>query len=203
MNDDFILGLQHDWQAQEHDTAAILRRLRWNRWTPHIVLAVEMLGCAGALLVGLWFAWLAAHSEQHQVLFALSSGVILLTVPALAVFGVLARRAGLAWDAETPESLLRFGIRRAESSLRVIRLGRLHVAIVAAFVVTLWAAEVLSFIHVTEFLIFYTAVCFALSLVAWLWMTWREKRARGERAACARLLAALQSADHASDPDQA
>src|SRR5687768_18512230 len=101
MDDDFIRDLRETWQLQDHDAATVLRRLRCNRWTPHVVLAAEMLGCAFAFLTGIWFAWIAAHTEQHRLLFALSAGVMLVTVPALTVASVLARRASLAWDDET------------------------------------------------------------------------------------------------------
>lgn len=199
MDDDFIRTLQADWQSQDHDASEILRRLHRNRWTPHIVLGAEILACAVALLVGVWFAWVAAHNEQHKLLFALSAGVMLLTAPALCVAGVMARRPSLAWDAETPESLLQIGIRRTESSLRAIRIGRWHIAIIAGFVTTLWVVEALGFIHAIDFLILYTTICLTLSVASWLWMMWREKRVGRERAACVRLLAMLKVED-ASDP---
>jgi hypothetical protein len=191
MNDDFIRSLQSDWQSQEHDIAKVVRRLRRSRWTPHVVLGAEILVCAVSLLVGLWFAWVAAHNEQHKLLFTLSAGVVLLTAPALCIAGVMARRPSLAWDAETPESLLHTGIRRAESSLRAIRIGRWHITIIAVFVMTLWVVEALGFIHAIEFMIFYTTTCFVVCAASWLWMNWREKRVRGERAALVRLLATL------------
>jgi hypothetical protein len=192
MNDDFLHRLQADWQAQDNDADKVLRRLHRNRWTPQIVLGAEILICALAFLVGLWFAWNAIHDEQRRLLFALSAGVLLLAAPALCVAGVMARRPGLAWDVETPESLLNVGIRRAESSLRAIRIGRWHVAVIAVFVSTLWIAEALGFIHAVDFLILYTTVCLVVSVASWLWMRWRENCVRSERAACIRLLAALQ-----------
>jgi hypothetical protein len=192
MNDDFLRGLQADWQSQANDADKVLRRLHRNRWTPHIVLGGEILVCALAFLVGLWFAWIAMHDEQHRLLFALSAAVMLLTAPALCVAGVMARRPSLAWDVETPESLLKVGMRRAESSLRAIRIGRWHVAIIAAFVTALWIAEALGFIDAIDFLLLYTSVCLVASVASWLWMRWRENRVRSEHAACIRLLAALQ-----------
>jgi len=192
MNDDFLLRLQADWQSQDNDADKVLRRLRRNRWTPHIVLGAEILVCALAFMVGLWFAWIAMHDAQHRLLFALSAAVLLLVAPALCVAGVMARRPSLAWDVETPESLLEVGIRRAESSLRAIRIGRWHVAIIAAFVITLWMAEALGFIHAIDFLILYTTVSLVVSVASWLWMRWRENGVRSEHAACVRLLAALQ-----------
>jgi hypothetical protein len=169
--------------------------LRRTRWMPHIVLGSEIVGCAFALLVGIWFAWVAAHTEEHELLYALSAGVMLIAAPGLCVATVIVRRHSLAWDAETPESLLHTGIRRTESSLSAIRIGRWHIAIIALFVTVLWILEAAGLIHAVGFLIFYTAVCVAASAVAWLWMTWREKRLRGEHAALVRLLAALKVDD--------
>jgi hypothetical protein len=192
MNDEFIRSVQADWRTQGNDIDEIVKRLRRNRWTPHVVLGLEILVCVSAFLAGLWFAWVAVHHEQDRLLYVLSAGVMLLTAPALCVAGVMARRASLAWDVETPESLLNVGIRRAESSLRAIRIGRWHVAIIAAFVVTLWVAETLGFVHAVDFLIFYTLICLAVSFAGWLWMGWHEKSVRSEHAACVRLLAALR-----------
>ena len=192
MNDDFIRSLKSDWQSQEIDAGKVLRRLRRNRWVPHLVLGAEVLVLALSFLVGLWFAWVAAHQEQHKLLFALSAGAMLLTAPALCVASVMARSRSLAWDVETPESLLGVCMRRAESSLRAIRIGRWHIAIIAVFVMMLWILEAFGFIDAIDFLTIYTAVCLALSVVSWLWMVWRERRVRSEHAACARLLEALQ-----------
>jgi hypothetical protein len=192
MNDNFIRGLQGDWQSQDHDAARVLSRLRRTRWMPHIVLGAEIVGCAVALLVGIWFAWVAAHTEEHKLLFALSAGVMLLAAPGLCVASVLARRHSLAWDAETPETLIQVGLRRTQSSLSAIRIGRWHIAIIAFFVTTLWVLEAIGLIHAVDFLIFYTAVCVVVSALAWLWMMWREKQLRAEHAVLVRLLTALQ-----------
>lgn len=192
MSDDFIRSLQGDWQSRDQDVSAALRRLRQTRWVPHLVLGAEVIGCAIALLVGIWFAWVAAHNEEHTLLFTLSAAIMLLAAPALCIASVVARRESLAWHAETPESILNVGIRRVESSLTAIRIGRWHVAIVALFVVALWLLQSIGLINAMKFLTFYTSVCLAISLTAWAWMRWREKRLRSERAALHRLLAALE-----------
>ena len=192
MNDDFIRTLQSDWQSQDYDAAESLRRLRRARWVPHIVLGFEIVSCAFALLIGIWFAWVAAHTEEHKLLFAVSAGVMLIVAPGLCIATVMVRRHSLVWDAETPETLLRVGIRRAESSLAAIRIGRWHVAIIALFVATLWVLETIGLIHAVGFLIVYTAVCVVVSAVAWLWMSWREKRLHGELDALVRLLEDLR-----------
>lgn len=192
MNDDFIRSLQGDWQSREQDVSNALRRLRRTRWVPHIALGAEILGCALALLVGIWFAWVAAHNEEHALLFTLSAAIMLLAAPALCIASVVVRRQSLAWDAETPASLLNIGIRRVESSLSAIRIGRWHIAIIALFVVTLWVLQAIGLIDAVRFLAFYTTVCIGVCVTAWVWMVWRQKRLRNERAALAQLLSALE-----------
>jgi hypothetical protein len=192
MSDNFIRALRGDWQAQDHGATAVLQRVRRNRWTPHVVLAAELAGCVFAVLVGLWFAWMALQDQEQKLLFALSAAVLLLTAPALAVAGFRARRASLAWADETPESLLKVAMGRADATLRAIRVGRWHLAIIAIFVTMLWVIEALGFLHAIDFLVLYTAICLGVSVVAWVWMRRGEKRARGEIAACTRMLAALQ-----------
>jgi hypothetical protein len=195
MSDEFIRSLQDDWQSQDHDAPRVLSRLRRTRWLPHVVLGAEIVACAFALLVGIWFAWVAVHGEDHTLLFALSAAVMLIVAPGLCVATVIARRHSLAWDAETPESLLGVGMRRADSSLSAIRIGRWHIAIIALFVTTLWVLEAVGLIHAARFLIFYTAVCLAVSVAGWWWMSSRERRLRSERAVFVRLLASLKVDD--------
>jgi hypothetical protein len=192
MSDDLIRSLQREWQAQEYDAGEVLRRLQRARWTPHLVLALEVLGCCLALGVGVWFAWVAAHQPEHKLLFTLSAAVLLIAVPVLGIATALARRPSLAWDDETPESILRIGIRRADASLKAMRVGRWHVAIVAGFVALLWALQWLQFIDALEFLIVYSSVCLVVSLGSWIWMAWRTRSVHAERNGCVRLLDALR-----------
>ena len=192
MNDDFIRDLRGAWQSQDHDVTAALQRLRRNRWTPHLVLAMEISVCMLSLATGVWFAWVAAHNEQHRILFALSAAVLLITAPALAVASLLARRHSFAWDAVSPEALLRVGLHRAEASLRAIRIGRWHIAIVAVFVAVLWIAQALGFVRAIDFLVLYTAVCAVVCVGSALWMRLRERQLRSEHAAHLSLLAKLQ-----------
>lgn len=192
MTDDLIRSLQRDWQSREYDASRIVRRLRRARWTPHLVLSLEILGCALAVGVGAWFAWVAAHQTENKLLFALSAAVLLIAVPVLGIATALARRPGLAWDDETPESILRIGSRRAEASLEAMRVGRWHVAFVVGFVALLWALQLSKLIDALQFLISYSAVCLAVSTSSWIWMAWRTRIVRAEREACVRLLAALR-----------
>jgi len=192
MTDDLIRDLQRDWQAQQFDATHVLRRLERTRWAPHIVLALEVLACCVTLGVGIWFAWIAAHNIEHKLLYTLSAAILLIAAPVLGVATALARRPSLAWHDETPESILRIGIRRADASLQAMRIGRWHVAIIVGFVALLWALQWLQLIDALAFLIFYTSVCFTVSLGGWIWMAWRTRSVRAERDICARILAELQ-----------
>jgi hypothetical protein len=145
-----------------------------------------------ALCVGLWFAWVAVNNAEHRLLFALSAAILLIAVPVLGVATAMMRRSSLAWDDETPETILRIGIRRAEASLQVMRVGRWHIAIIAGFVAVLWLLQLLGLIDALGFLIFYTAVCAIVSLGSWIWMAWRIKAVSAERDACRRLLTLLE-----------
>lgn len=198
MTDEMLRRMQQDWQSQEYDAGAVVQRLRHHRWTPHWILALELLGCGCALATGIWFAWMAVQGQEHRLLFALSALILVISAPVLGVASVLARRQSLAWEDETPESILRIGIRRADATLRAIRIGRWHLALIAGFVVVLWILQALGFIAAVEFLVFYTLVCGVVSLGWWLWMRGRTRSATAEREACNRLLTALQAGD--ADP---
>lgn len=192
MNDEFIRGLQRDWQSREHDVGERLRRLRRNRWVPHIVLALELLGYAVALSVGVWFAVVALRTPEHRLLFALSAAILLSTAPALAIASAMARRDSLAWGDETSESILEIGIRRANSSLRIVRVGQWHVAVIAMFVALLWILQFAGWVDAFRFLVFYSSICLVVSMGSWLWMRRQTRKAHAEQEACRRLLAALR-----------
>jgi hypothetical protein len=192
MNDEFIRGLQRDWQAREQDVGEMLRHLRRNRWMPHVVFGLELLGYAVALCVGVWFAVVAIRTPEHRLLFALSAAILLTTVPALGIASAIARRDGLAWGDETPESILEIGIRRANSSLRIVRVGQWHMAVIAIFVALLWVLQWAGWVDAFRFLVFYSSTCFAVSIGSWVWMRRQARKARAEQEACRRLLAALR-----------
>jgi hypothetical protein len=195
MTDEMLRRMQQDWQSQEYDAGAVVQRLRRQRWTPHWVLALELLGCACALGTGVWFAWTAAQGHEHRLLFAVSALILVISAPVLGIASVLARRQSLAWEDETPESILRIGIRRAEATLRAIAIGRWHLAVIGGFVVVLWILQALGFIAAAGFLVFYTLVCAVVSLAWWLWMRSRTRTANAEREACLRLLSSLRAGD--------
>lgn len=196
MSDPFFKSLRDDWQSHAPSSDVVLRRLRSHRWTPHLMLALEMLGCGMALLAGLWFAWMAVHVESNALLFGLSAAIVLSAAPVLGVATFVTRRRSLRWDEATPEALLETGVRRADASLRAILLGRIHIGVIAGFVIVLWIAEALQFIDARSFLIFYSIVCLTVCAAELLWFRTSSQRLREERDACTRLLEELRTTEN-------
>jgi hypothetical protein len=191
VTDEFLEELQASWRDQEVGFAAVHARLRRQRWRPHLALGIELIGTAVAMVVGLWFTLMAVRLES--LLFAMSAGVLLIAAPALAVALWLARKDSLRWEEETPESVLIAGLRRADASLKVFRLGRVHLAVIGAFVLVLWASELGGLISARGFLVFYTLVCAASAASYLPWLAWRERRVNQEREQCQRLLDDLRA----------
>jgi hypothetical protein len=193
MNDEFLEELQSSWRGQDVALADMKARLRRQRWRPHLALGYELLGTAAAMGVGVWFALLAVR--LGSLLFAMSAAILLIAGPALAVGAWLARKDSLRWEEETPESVLVLGVRRAEASLRVIRLGRVHLVVIVAFVLVLWASELVGLISARDFLVLYSLICAATVVLYLPWLAWRERRVNQERAVCQRLLEDLRAGD--------
>jgi FtsH-binding integral membrane protein len=196
MKDEFLHDLRETWQSQDHDAAQVMQRLRRRRWMPHLAITAQLLGCAFAVSVGVWFLWRAAYLPQQQrLLFVLSAAVMLVAVPVLCALSIQARCSAIAWHDETPEMLLGSGVRRAENSLRALRVLRWHLSVIVAFVVILWLCQVTGLVHASSFLVFYTIMCAVACAAGGLWMNWRAQHLRSERDACARLLEMLRVND--------
>jgi hypothetical protein len=193
MADEDLLKVREDWRRQDSAFAVVYSRLRRNRWRPHLALALEIVSSIVTLVTGLWFAWLAWNLSS--LLFGLSAIVLLLATPAFALAAILIRKDTLRWDEETAEGVLTAGLRRANASLRAIRVGRWHVVVIAVFVAVLWVMEAMGLIAALRFLVFYTSVCAAILIPYLKWLAWRERRVRGEREACQRLLNELTAVE--------
>jgi hypothetical protein len=193
MTDEFLDELQSTWRGQEVAYGDVHARLKRQRWKPHLALGYELLCAAVVIGVGIWFALTAIR--QGSLLFAMSAGVLLIAAPALTVAAWLARKDSLRWEEETPESVLVLGVRRAEASLKVLRLGRVHLAVVGAFVAVLWASELIGLISARDFLVLYTLVCAAGAALYLPWLAWRQKRLNQELAVCQRLLDDLRDGE--------
>jgi hypothetical protein len=198
MTDEFLEELQSSWRGQEVSLARMQAQLRRQRWRPHLALGYELLGTAAVMGVGAWFALVAVR--QGSLLFALSAGVLLIAAPALGLAAWLARKDSLRWEEETPESVLILGVRRADASLKVLRLGRVHLAVIGVFVAVLWASELLGLIDARDFVMLYTLVCAVTAALYLPWLAWRQRRVMRERAQCLRLLDDLRGGEQDSAP---
>jgi len=75
----------------------------------------------------------------------------------------------------------------------VLRLGRVHLSVIGAFVAALWATQFAGWIDAIDFLAIYTVIC-AVTVALYLpWISWRERRVTAERAECRRLLDDLRA----------
>jgi hypothetical protein len=212
MTDDFIRELRSQWLAQPVDKAAVVGRLRRGRWTPRLLFWLEVVqGVAGAVF-GVAFLWLAIDVGLLErlvawrfaargvtpeglaslllgvrIMFAFSGLVMLLAVPPLAWAAVSARRRSLRWEDETPESVLRVGLRRADASLRANRIGRWHVWVLLAFVAGLWALPVLGLLPVF-LMVFMTLIYLGVIAPIWIWLDLRREAIRRELETCLKLV---------------
>ena len=191
MTDEFLEELQSSWRGQQVALADVEARLRRQRWRPHVALGLELLGTAVVMGVGVWFA--VTGFRLGSLLLGMSAAILLIAAPALAVAAWLARKDTLRWEMETPETVLTAGLKRADASLKVLRLGRVHLAVIGAFVAILWATQWAGWIDATDFLVIYTLICAATAAVYLPWLAWRERRVRKERAECQRLLDDLRA----------
>lgn len=201
MTDDFIRKLQEDWRAQPVERADVVGRLKRGRWTPRVLLWLELLQGAVAVICGVVFVWAAFDGALLAQLFepALSrlsteraaaqlntmraifgvSGVVMFAAMPLVWAAVRARWGSLKWEDETPESVLRVGLRRADASLRANKVGRWHVWLLVAFVAALWALPPLG-LAPTYLVIMLTLIYAACIVPIWLWLDLRWERVRGE-----------------------
>jgi Na+/melibiose symporter-like transporter len=190
MTDDFLREVQIGWRgidvASPQDMAARMKR---TRLAPFAFVAAEIAGGVTAVLIGLWFAVIAV--QTGRLVFVLSAAVVLSAIPAFTFASVMARRDTLSWADETPEGVLRYGLRRAKASLAAVRLGWWGIGVIALFVAVLWIAQLGGWLGEAGFVLFYTVTSLMVVGVYALWLLWRRSRLDAERAACERLLGEL------------
>lgn len=212
MADDFIRELQVRWTAQPVDGAAVVARLRQGRATPRLLLWLEVVQGVVGVVFGLVFVWLALDAAALErwvgplvegrfsspealgsylatlcVLLGAGGVVMLASVPPLAWAAIAVRRETVRWEDETPESVLRAGLRRADGSLRANRIGRLHAFVLLAFVLGLWALP--AFGAAPVFLVASLTLVYLVTIaMLWIWLDLRRERLRRELETCLALL---------------
>lgn len=211
MTDDFIRELQVSWKAQEVRAPAVVARLRRGRWTPHLILGLELLHGLVGLAFGAGFLWLALASEPLELMFSLVShrpppgeavaevhavarpvfllaaAVLLVVQPLFTWRLVAARRASLRWEGETPEGVLRTGARLAAASLEANRIGRWALWLLLAFAASFWGFVVFGSYPVLVAAI-QTAAYLAGVGATWTWLELRRERLTREIETCLKLL---------------
>jgi hypothetical protein len=192
MTDDFLREARAGWLAidadRPHDIEARMKR---TRLAPLLFVIAEIAGASIAILIGVWFAVIAV--ETGRLVFVLSAVVLLSTIPAFTFAIVMARRGTLRWEDETPEGVLRHGLRRARASLAAVRFGWWGIGVVALFVAILWTTQLGGWLDEMGFLLFYTATSLVTVGVYALWLRWRRPRLEAERAECERLLIEMRA----------
>jgi Na+/melibiose symporter-like transporter len=196
MSDDFLKDHQADWRAQPDDFTAARDRLQRERWKPHVQLAAAIASAVVGIVTGVVFAAMA--TATGKLLFVMAAVVMGVGLPGAMAISVVLQRKAFVWDDETPESLLRTGVRRADATLRTARFGWSAFVLIGGFILALWVAERLGYIEETWFVIVYTVVGAVTLGFAWLGMRGRIDRLQRERANLARLLAELEAA---GDPE--
>jgi hypothetical protein len=169
---------------------------RGRSFTAAVLVAEAGLALAGVAF-GIGFAVLAVQSGD--ISFALAALALLAGCPAFAAAIFAARNTGLAFDSETPEGLLRAGLRQAEASLRAIRLTRAQFPYLAGFVALLWIVQAAGLIDRPSFLAAYTLAAFVVGVVLWLWLNWRQSKIECARSAYLAALAQFEDAAHESE----
>lgn len=189
MSDDFLKEHQADWMAQcgsLDEFNEVRARLRSERWRPHKALAVEIAAACIGLVFGAGFAWVSI--SKASVLYALAAIVMLAGLPGALAINVFLRREGFSWDDETPESLLRTGLKRTDAAIRAAHFSWAAPVLFLAFVIALWTGVALGYIAETWFAVMYTFFTVIVFGVSWIGIRRAVRRLTRERATYARLL---------------
>ena len=191
MSDDFLKEHQAAWRAQPDEFQAVRDKLKRERWAPHRALAIQVVSAAVGIAFGVSFG--AAALATGSVLYALAAVVMAVGLPGAMAIAALLRRDGFAWDDETPESLLRTGVRRADASLKAVRFAWSAPGLFAAFVIALWIGVGLGYIEQAWFAVMYTGITVFVLALTWPKIILELRRLKRERATYARLLAEYEA----------
>jgi len=193
MADNFITGLQSDWTHQAVDVNSIRRTLRRSRWTPHILLCVEVLAWLIVCAAGTGFVLTALRTKDMIV--AISGLTLVVSAPAFIVATVLARLDSLRWGQETPQGVLRHALRRIDASAQMLRIHRWNIYGVLSLDALLWIGVLVGAIEPTRFLWGVSGMWIAACALTWVWVQWRARRLSSERAQCQKLLSEYERSE--------
>ena len=185
MADDFIGSLKADWDRQGAEASVV--RLRRRRWTPHALLAADLLGAVAMAVFGAVYAALAV--KYRDLLFALSAIAMLPVGLPLVAAALRVRWRALAWEGETAEGVLRSSLRRLDATRRVLMLGRAASIVLFALTLAVWGAGLAGWVREPWTTLFVISSSWILAGLAGLgWIRWRLARVAREIAGCEALL---------------
>lgn len=193
--DDFLDGLRDDWRRTPVDlsriSAATMRRRIWSA----LVNLVSLTGTAGALLLGLWFAWFAF--AERDPIAAVGAVALFVSAPVLWLEYLEGRRTRSMRYDDTPQGVL-LQARQQIAFARGLQRGCRWCAFIlgggALALVAIGLADPDSARRA-----FATAATWGGTAGAvWLWYLWRRRRNERELAACEALLGDL-GAEEAPD----
>lgn len=172
MNDIDLAKLAEQWQR---DTTALdvsrrkaLRQYHANR----LLLITEFLAALGYLWVA-WYFW-----QREGSVFTVSALVLLVTT-AISVGVSSWERVPLShWHDWSPEGVLRYRIRRCESSLRFAGWCHFSSAILIAFTIYLWVNAFVAPGSTPEFFPALYTVVTLITVAGLEWWAFRQRRLR-------------------------
>ena len=189
MADDFIGPMKADWDREGAERAVV--RQRRQRWTPHALLAADLLG--GVVMAAFGAIYAALAMKSRDLLFALSAIAMLAVGVPLTAVGARMRWRALSWEDETAEGVLRSSLRRLDATRRVLRLGRAACLVLFVLTLTVWAAALRGLVREAwPSLAVITATWILAGLLGLGWVRWRLGRVARGIAGCQALLRQFQ-----------
>lgn len=191
MSDDFLDGFiaraRANWRESDEAVEQLADRLKRQMLWSRLAFPAELGAAAVAVTAGVWFmVWPIAG---YEALTRIAGAVLLVAIPILTTASWFARRAQPQWDSETPESVLRFALRKAAVTESLLRLAGWHAYVLVGFVAMLWVAAFAGYVARDAFLFGFTAFYLAIATFAYFWARRRAARLVRERERCKQLLA--------------
>ncbi|MCZ6503819.1 MAG: hypothetical protein O6945_15065 [Gammaproteobacteria bacterium] len=166
MNDAFIDQLKKDWQSIEAsggtDFIALRKSLLRRRMTSIALKGLELVITLGAIATGVFMAMTVGG-----LIGWISAIMLVVVLSVLFLWSYRVWRSAIHWEDRGPEGTVAFGCRNIESSLRIVRIMKVHCWSLLVYVAVLWLLQLSGFIHQAQFLLMYTEISAAVVIVLW------------------------------------